>query len=257
MRRLQAPRSDRSPAVSGSFGPVASRHPQAYLSASEVIAASPSLDVATLHIPDAGGDALLVVESNGHGLLAARTEGDFTHVVGGLDAPGIELWEAPHWRADGEHLEEIEELEPGPLDLRKRARPARRRAPGVHAELLDAALAGPIVLLEDDPERRAAWIAWLAATVPGPLTFATFTTRPLDVRVSATTLEHAAAFSGAIDTSRPSIMAPSRYALVATTLAARNPAALAHPRRPTRSPSPSPAAPRTCSPRTTFPAPSS
>ena len=208
---------------------MADSHPQAYLSAFEVIAASPSLDVASLHIPDAGGDALLVVESNGHGLLAARTEGDFTHVVGGLAAPGIELWEAPHWRADGEHLEEIEALEPGPLDLRRALDLLADAPPGVHAELLDAALAGPIVLVEDDPERRAAWIAWLAATVPGPLTFATFTTRPLDVRVSATTHEHAAAFSNAIDTSRPSIMAPSRYALVATTLAARNPAALVAP----------------------------
>ena len=129
----------------------------------------------------------------------------------GLAAPGIELWEAPHWRADGEHLEEIEALEPGPLDLRRELDLLADAPPGVHAELLDAALAGPIVLVEDDPERRAAWIAWLAATVPGPLTFATFTTRPLDVRVSATTHEHAAAFR-----TRSTPLAPRSWRRAAT-----------------------------------------
>ncbi len=211
---------------------MADGHPQAYLSASEVIAASPSLDVDNLTLPDAGGDALLVVESNGHGLIAARVEGDFAHVVFGLDAPGIELWEAPHWRTDGEHLEEIHEIEPGPLDFARAVDLLADAPPGVHEEVLDAALAGPMVLLEDDPELRAAWIAWLAATVPGPLTFTTFATRPLNVRVSATTHAYAAAFANAIDTSRPSIMAPSRYAQVATALAARNPAALKPAREP-------------------------
>src|SRR4051812_30926352 len=119
-------------------------HPQAYLSASDVIAASPSLARASLVLPDPGGDALLVTEVDGHGLVAALRTGDFTHVVVGVDRPAIELWDAPFWRAaaGGEALDDLAELPLGPRV------PLPTGAPGVREALVDAALAGSVTLVD-------------------------------------------------------------------------------------------------------------
>src|SRR3954451_3356325 len=129
-------------------------HPQAYLNGSEVIAASPSLEGARLVVPEPGGDALLVTEVEGHGLVVARFTGGFTHVVTGLDRPGIELWNAPFWRSSAdERPHELAELPPGP-SLALATGP-----PGVREALVDAALAGHVTLVDPDHARRAAWIA--------------------------------------------------------------------------------------------------
>src|SRR3954464_15709597 len=92
-------------------------HPQAYLSDSEVIAASPALESAPLAALT-GTDGLKVTAVEGVGMVAARTVGGFTHVVVlPHEMRGIELWDAPHWRSGGDALEPLEPLEPGPLDL--------------------------------------------------------------------------------------------------------------------------------------------
>jgi hypothetical protein len=203
---------------------VASGHQQAYLSASEVIAASPSLDAAGLDLPDPGGDALLVVERNGLGRVAACLSGDFTHVVTGIDR-GVELWRAPFWREGGHELEELDEL-PAGLELPDALELLADAPYGVREALIDAALDGPVALIEPDEERRAAWVAWLSAVLPDPPTFATFAAHPLGVRVTATTPQHADAFPEAIDTTVPATTHASRYATIATAVAGRDPAAL-------------------------------
>src|SRR4051794_28513504 len=104
-------------------------HPQAYLNGSEVIAASPSLDPASLALPDPGGDALLVTEVEGHGWVAARFSGDFRHVVTRIDRPGIELWNAPFWRtAASEIADDLGELAPGPQPALPTGPPGVREA---------------------------------------------------------------------------------------------------------------------------------
>ena len=183
-----------------------------------MIAASPALDPADLDLPDPGGDALL-----GLGRVAALTSGEFTHVVAGA---GIEHWDADFWREDGDELEELDELHPGPLDLPCALELLADAPYGVREALLDAALDGPVVLVDPDPQRRAAWIAWISAILPEPPTFATFATRPLDVRVCATTHEHVGAFPAALDTTLPVNTEPSRYATIASTVAGRDPSAL-------------------------------
>jgi hypothetical protein len=203
---------------------VASGHQQAYLSASEVIAASPSLDAAGLELPDPGGDALLVVERNGLGRVAACLSGDFTHVVTGIDR-GAELWRAAFWRDGGFELEELDEL-PAGLELADALELLADTPYGVREALVDAALDGPVVLVEPDEERRAAWVAWLSAVLPDPPTFTTFATHPVGVRVTATTPAHAAAFPETIDTTVAATTHASRYATIATAVAGRDPAAL-------------------------------
>src|SRR4051812_42053340 len=106
-------------------------HPQAYLTGSEVVAASPSLGPSSLALPDPGGDALLVTEVDGHGWVAARFSGELRHVVTQIDRPGIELWNAPFWRtAATESADDLGELAPGP-EL-----PLPSGAPGVREALL-------------------------------------------------------------------------------------------------------------------------
>ena len=136
---------------------MASGHPQAYLSASEVIAASPSLDAASLSLPDPGGDALLVVEVDGVGRVAARRTGDFTHVIAGEKVSSM-LWDAPFWRADGDQLEELSEI-PAP-DL---ARALEALADAVHPQR------DPRVGRAKDLAAGAVLVAAIAAAVIGAL----------------------------------------------------------------------------------------
>jgi hypothetical protein len=82
---------------------------------------------------------------------------------------------------------------------------------GMRETLIDAALEGPVSLVEADEQRRAAWITLLTAVLP-------------DARVSATGPEEAD--EGAIDTRAPTAAEPSRFASVAAAVAGRNPAAL-------------------------------
>src|ERR1700754_3066950 len=180
---------------------------QAYLSDSEIIAATPPLDVAPLALL-AAQDGLVAAELPGIGWVASRTVNGFTHVVALPDGMrAIELWDAPHWRDFGNLIEDLDDLEPAPVDLLKDA------PPGVAEQLLDAVLAGgPVVLVEPDDERRIAWIAWVSYALPRPLSFATF---PAEVDLCVVT-------SGeGLDATRASTATPSFYARIAAELARR------------------------------------
>jgi hypothetical protein len=186
-------------------------HPQAYFESLEPRAASPSLDAAALSALGAlytGEDGFRVDAVEGLGMVASRTTDGFTHmVVGPFDGLlGIELYNAPHWRDSGDELEELIALEPAPPGLE----PA--------GALLDAVLSGESVAFsEPDEERRAALIAFVCFALPRAegerLTFATFTSHPDDLRLAATTPEHA--------TIDPFAPATGRYAQVAAELARR------------------------------------
>ena len=201
-------------------------HPQAYFSSSEVLAASPGLERLADALPRA--DTLRVSEVEGLGLVAARTVDGFTHAVAGLDGLlGIQLWDAPHWRTDPGPVE-LPALEPGPLDLARALEVLADAPEGVATTLLDAALAGAVAFTDPDPERRAAWIAWISfALPPAQAARLTFTTDHPDpaVQVSAS-----AEAEGAIDATQPSAAEPSLYARAALELARRGDltAALAH-----------------------------
>jgi hypothetical protein len=195
---------------------VAVSHRQAYFNSPEPRAASPSLGSAALGALGGlytGEDGLRVDAVEGLGMVAARTVDGFAHmVVGPFDGLlGIERWGAPHWRAAGDEPEELTALESAPPELE----PA--------GGLLDAVLTGdPVVFVEPDERRRAALIAFVCFALPRAeaerLTFTTFTSHPTDVRLAATTPEHAGAFDLVIDASTP---ATSRYSLIALELARR------------------------------------
>jgi hypothetical protein len=190
---------------------VAVSHRQAYFNSPEPRAASPSLGPAALAALGeryTGEDGLRVDDVEGLGMVAARTVGGCTHViVGPFDGLlGIELWDAPHWHASGDDA-----LEAAPPELE----PA--------GALLDAVLTGePVVFVEPDEHRRAALIAFVSFALPRAeaerLTFTTFTSHRTDVRLAATTPEHADAFEELVDAPGP---ATGRYSELALELARR------------------------------------
>jgi len=164
---------------------------------------------------------------------------------GGLYA--VELWDAPHWTTDearGPALPALPALEPGPLDLQAVLETVAAAPAGVAAALLDGAfdaLAGgpPLVIVDPQSDRAAAWLAWIAFALPprraAQLTFSTFEGRPHDVRdlhvVATTPACDGAAAGGRVArvdvTAAATGPAPSLYARAATTLAAQGAEALA------------------------------
>src|SRR3954447_3441514 len=167
-------------------------HRQAYFSSRAPDAASPTLGptaLAALGELYTGEDALKVDAVEGLGMVASRTVDGFTHtLVGPFDGLlGIELWDAPHWRAEGDEVEEVSRLQPAPPDI--------SGLPfDVMAAVLDAALGDePVVIVAETD--RAAWIAWVSLALPRAdaerLTFTTFASHPVGVRLTATTPEHA------------------------------------------------------------------
>src|SRR3954463_891382 len=97
-------------------------HRQGYFRSPAPGAASSTLGPAALAALGAlytGEDALKVDAVEGLGMVASRTVGGFAHVVvGPFDGlRGIELWDAPHWRSDGDDVEEVSRLEPAPPEI--------------------------------------------------------------------------------------------------------------------------------------------
>jgi|GEM_PF-5909979 len=120
-------------------------------------------------------------------ILVGAEGGDGEGGFGGL-LP-IELWGAPHWTSaevDETRLEPLAQLAPGTLDLDRVLAdlPAGPELLAAVAEAsLRAVLGGPrLVIVEPDPTRAAAWIAWASYTLPPDrgreLTFSTFAGRP-------------------------------------------------------------------------------
>lgn len=138
---------------------MATSHPQAYFDVDQVLASSPELDPGALLVALPAHDGLRVSHVAGVGIVAAQRRGDFTHVVAGLD--GTHAIDLAPW--DDEPADEFGDLEARPVDLAFLA----DAPPGVATRLLDAALAGPVVLFEPDEARRREWMAWLTYALPG------------------------------------------------------------------------------------------
>jgi GTPase-associated protein 1, N-terminal domain type 2/GTPase-associated protein 1, middle domain len=140
----------------------------------------------------------------------------FSHIVlgNGTDDPfdgllAIELWEAEHWtvtESEGPALEPLGSLSPGPLDLTRTMSlllPARGEwVAQVIDAVAEALMGGPrVVLIEDDSDLGAAWVALVSYVLPyalvGSLSFSTFEGQPryVDVKLCATTGECDVAFA--------------------------------------------------------------
>lgn len=153
----------------------------------------------------------------------------------------IELWDAPHWtinESESTTLPALNALQPGPLDIAVVAEVVRAAPRGVPEAVLDGALESlgggpPLLLIEPDHRRSAAWIAWITFALPretaSELTFSTFEGRPsevLDLHVIVTTpacdLGTSYSRHTRIDVTVPSKEAGSLYARTATSLATKD-----------------------------------
>jgi hypothetical protein len=134
----------------------------------------------------------------------------FSHIVigdpGGPDAFDgllpIELWRAPHWRteeATTSELPELPALTPGRCDLEwalgTLGGPRREWLGPILGAALSAIDGGPrVVIVEQEPARAAAWIAWVSYALPPELarelSFSTFDGQPRyaqDINLCVTT----------------------------------------------------------------------
>lgn len=187
----------------------------------------------------------------------------FSHIVvpdpGKAELDGllpVELWGAPHWttaEAPDKRLPALERLTPGRLDLESVLSMLDGARRAWLAPLLDAVLraldGGPrVVVVEPDPARAAAWVAWASYALPHRLaqrlTFSTYEGRPRyadDVQLCVTTPACDSAFSPQEIGRTVTLLAPpwepspddglSLYARVAAAAADRGADALADPLR--------------------------